>query len=366
MWFNRSGSACLLLMCVLSRDASAQTKKPSAKATLRPETSTAQSKARLLAPDDGLSIISAALQARDHTSATPDCSHLVHAIYERAGFSYAYVNSSDLYAGVAEFRRVTRPQTGDLVAWPGHVGIVVSPPQKSFFSSLRTGLGVDEYDSTYWKSRGTPRFFRYARSDAPKPAENRQLTRTALKTTPTDQQQEDSNTETASPEDSEPTVSLPQTQAIESSRPAAQDVSNALSQALEQSTEALRAQNVFRLTRPLMIVSRLQVQKVKLKGDRGWADVRITQSVSLSNGEPNLKKRDEKQRLPMRRRDEDTWEIILPQQAFYIHQDSAVPILARQLAAMTEAAPSGNARQKAQLAQLLNRLLEVSDPQTQR
>src|SRR5271157_4114458 len=72
----------------------------------------------LLSLDEGLSVLGAALESRVRLGAQSDCSHLVHAIYERAGFPYPYVNSSDLYAGTSEFRRVTRPQPGDLVAWP--------------------------------------------------------------------------------------------------------------------------------------------------------------------------------------------------------------------------------------------------------
>jgi len=56
---------------------------------------------------------------------------------------------------------VTRPQPGDLVVWPGHVGIVVNPAERSFFSRLRSGPGVDAYDAPYWKERGEARFFRY-------------------------------------------------------------------------------------------------------------------------------------------------------------------------------------------------------------
>lgn len=52
---------------------------------------------RTLSPDDRLSVIVAALDSK--TRPERDCSHLVHAIYERAGFAYAYASSSDLYVG---------------------------------------------------------------------------------------------------------------------------------------------------------------------------------------------------------------------------------------------------------------------------
>jgi cell wall-associated NlpC family hydrolase len=117
-----------------------------------------------LTPDDGLSVIAAALDAHVRASRQRDCSHLVHAIYLRAGFPYPYASSSDLYDGAGNFERVTHPQPGDLVVWPGHVGIVVNPAQRIFFSRLRSGPGVDDYDAQYWKGRGEARFFRYVKS----------------------------------------------------------------------------------------------------------------------------------------------------------------------------------------------------------
>jgi cell wall-associated NlpC family hydrolase len=118
-----------------------------------------------LSPDDGLSVIAAALDARVKPARQPDCSHLVHAIYLQAGFPYPYASSSDLYDGTDEFQRVARPQPGDLVVWPGHVGIVVNPAQRAFFSRLRRGPGVDAYDTQYWKQRGQARFYRYVKTD---------------------------------------------------------------------------------------------------------------------------------------------------------------------------------------------------------
>ena len=102
---------------------------------------------RSLTTDDGLSVIAAALDSRVRLYSGNDCSHLVHAIYARAGFPYSYVSSSALYAGTKEFQRVKRAQPGDLVVWPGHVGIVVNPARHEFFSTLSSGPGIDTYDA---------------------------------------------------------------------------------------------------------------------------------------------------------------------------------------------------------------------------
>jgi len=118
---------------------------------------------RTLSPDDRLSVIAAALDSKGRPER--DCSHLVHAIYERAGFTYAYASSSDLYVGVEGFQRVTRPQPGDLVVWRGHVGIVIRPSRHVFFSLMRTGPGIDDYEAPYWTGRGQARFYRYVKND---------------------------------------------------------------------------------------------------------------------------------------------------------------------------------------------------------
>jgi cell wall-associated NlpC family hydrolase len=159
MWVSRV-CAALLMVCVLtSRDSTAQSRHKK-DATGR-TTASVRRQSALIGPEDGLSVLGAALDTHRHTARKLDCSHLVHTIYERAGFSYDYVNSSDLYQGTNDFQRVKHPRPGDLVVWPGHVGIVVNPAQHSFYSALGSGSGVDSYDSTYWQERGRARFFRY-------------------------------------------------------------------------------------------------------------------------------------------------------------------------------------------------------------
>ena len=112
----------------------------------------------LLTRDESLSIIGAALNTRT----TPaDCSHLVHAIYQAAGYPYPYAPSSDLYRGTAPFRRVNHPQPGDLAVWRGHAAIVVNPAQKTFFGSTTTGLRVESSNLDYWRHQGSPRYYRY-------------------------------------------------------------------------------------------------------------------------------------------------------------------------------------------------------------
>jgi cell wall-associated NlpC family hydrolase len=122
---------------------------------------------RLLPPVDGLTVLAAALKLRAQLDSGYDCSHLVHTVYDQAGFPYKYATASELYAGISEFRRVWHPQPGDLVVFHSgphaHVGIMVNPARRLFFSGLSHGPGVSSYASRYWRARGYPRFFRYIR-----------------------------------------------------------------------------------------------------------------------------------------------------------------------------------------------------------
>jgi cell wall-associated NlpC family hydrolase len=90
-----------------------------------------------------------------------DCTHLVHYLYQQSGLGYPYADSTKLYQGVKDFRRVVRPRAGDVIVWPGHAGIVVDPEEHTFVSALRTGVKVSSYISDYWRNRGRPRFLRY-------------------------------------------------------------------------------------------------------------------------------------------------------------------------------------------------------------
>ena len=152
-------SVTFVLLMVLGSLGSAQQRQKHGRPVEEPPIPKAP---RLISLDEGMAIIGAALQVRYRGHPRKDCSHLVHDIYEKAGFPYRYADSGELYQGIDAFRQVTHPQPGDLTVWRGHAAIVVNPAQHTFFSSTRAGLQVQSYDLMYWKRRGTPRFFRYA------------------------------------------------------------------------------------------------------------------------------------------------------------------------------------------------------------
>jgi len=159
-------SAIQAVLCGLAISVCAAQTIPSEKATSYPPIKgKAHNDEKLLSADDGLAVISAALDSRVPRPSERDCSHLVHAVYERAGFPYAYADSDDLYKGVEGFQRVRHPQPGDVIVWRGHAGIVVHPSRHVFFSFKTAGPATDDYAAPYWRRRGQPRFYRYVKND---------------------------------------------------------------------------------------------------------------------------------------------------------------------------------------------------------
>jgi NlpC/P60 family len=370
---------CLLLLCAFASDKSSAQRtvlnRGNQAATSRtvPEIANRHENpatARLLSLDDGLSILGAALESRVHLIAKSDCSHLVHAVYERAGFPYRYVSSSDLYIGVNEFRRVTRTQPGDLVVWPGHVGIAISPGQHSFYSVLHSGLGVETYDAPYWRARGRPRFYRYFKgAPATVKAAIPGLTPTTLGSaeshdepavgSPRFDPQETTRAKTQSHvahAEVQP-ANLPITSVVKSVQPRADEITEALSQAFNDTGEALHGKDLFLLPQPLVVFDKLEIEGVSIERGHGWVAVRIQRPLSVTGGQVKQTVREERQRWLLLRRDENTWEVVLPQGAIYLPRDAAVRVLARQLAVLTDNREMPSLREKAQIARLLSTLL---------
>jgi len=60
---------------------------------------------------------------------------------------------ADEFADSPYFQKVDQPRAGDLVHWPGHIGIVLDPDHGIFIGS-QTSTGVEEanYKSGWWNS----------------------------------------------------------------------------------------------------------------------------------------------------------------------------------------------------------------------
>ena len=332
-----------------------------AKQTVRPGASSPHATVRLLDENDGLAVLGAALETRHKTAQSSDCSHLVHAIYEKAGFSYKYEPSRHLYAGSAgDFQRVWQPQAGDLVVWPGHAGIVVNPAQHTFYSALRSGFGVQPYDSVYWKGRGRPRFYRYIKARPSQVLAARRevgFKPTGLSTANTDDgisfSTDADDTTASSVEPIPPVPAAPVS--VRFARPKAEQIRTSLADYFRAGVDG-SLQTQSHVNQPVAAFDGFDVQKVHVKDNIGWAQIHFRRFVWL-NGQENLGKPRDTQRF-MIRRSGDGWEMVFPQDAVYVPRDVAVKMLAHQLAALADAGAEGKSDQKVLLARWLNTLLE--------
>jgi len=129
--------------------------------------------------------------------------------------------------------------------------------------------------------------------------------------------------------------------------------------AIDADADSLRNSDVFKLTRPLIVVSKLETKTVKIHGGEGKATVRITAMLSVDAENVNMGKQLQTQTWTLRRRDRNSWEVSFPQDAIYVRRDLAVRALSHQLTALADAEESAaNLHQKSQLAHMLNAILE--------
>jgi hypothetical protein len=342
--------------------------KPAAKPATHSSVQSAKpgTNARLLDDNDGLAVLGAALETRHRSAQSSDCSHLVHAIYEKAGFSYKYESSRDLYAGDDGFQRVWQPQAGDLIVWPGHAGIVVNPAQHTFYSALRSGFGVQPYDSVYWRGRGRARFFRYIKARPSqvlaarrvaglKPAGLSSARAEGTRTSSADP--EDSNDESVEPAETAPALTaVPAT--VMFAHPKAELIKAALAEHFQAPAESSSSKPQLDVSQLVAAFDRFDVQKVHVKGNIGWAQIHFHGLVALNTRDTRSAKPRDTQRFMMRRVGSDGWELILPDDMAYLRRDVAVKMLAHQLASLADSGSAGKPEQKLLLARWLNTLLE--------
>ena len=348
---------------------------------------------RLLNAEEGRSIVNAAWEEEQSATGTKDCSHLVHDVYMSAGYEYRYDSSFELFAGNESFVRVRFPHTGDLIVWPGHVGIVVDPLQHSFYSLLSTGWGEQDYEGPYWKSRGRPRFYRYkvqnggvlSAAKAAEPPQLPNVKRDAAGTNPEDRSSFGSGEHSgpnrapqmvseraqliygqpvpAELTDAATTFQIPSSilVAAGSKPPTREEVAEGISELSDAAGNALRTDDPFRARVPMVFVEQFSVEHIDIKRDQGWASLAIDWKVCISGGTTQVKQRQEKVRWELRRT-ESGWEALSPPDRAFVSHDVAVKNLARHLSRLAESEGASTHReavlqQESQLANLLNALL---------
>ena len=345
---------------------------------------------RLISAKEGRKIAAAALDGEETFRDAQDCSHLVHQIYTEAGYDYAYASSFDLYAGHGSFRRVRHAQAGDLIAWPGHVGIVLDSARHSFYSLVRSGLQAEDYLSPYWRSRGRARFYRYvvatgseirtAKVTRPAPPTESSLAgKSGRRTTEELAQAERANPNQAASEaslrskaiaapvapDTDTTAEpLPSSIVIttEHRAPTAQEALDGITELNKAAAEVLHTAEPLNVKTPIVVFDEVHVERIEVKRDKGWAHLQMDSHVRIGTDGTDFKRRREKVRWELRR-DASGWSAIAPTDRAYVARDSAVRVLATQLAEMTQSDAAAQHQenvigQEARIANLLSALLQ--------
>jgi NlpC/P60 family len=369
------------LCCALPSIASGQTTAPPREA---------HPKVRLATAKEGRAIVTVVLAHEQPAPGAEDCSHLVHEIYERAGFVYPYASSNELYAGSESFARVKNPQPGDVIVWPGHAGIVFDVKHHLFYSVVRTGLETSDYEAPYWRARGRPRFYRYivgnhagivtAKSlTATRASENaeRQDTGQVVEEASREEDSAAKKTATAAAErtavyaSADPettrvaaTTAPPQSIAVGSGRkqPTREQIGAGISELSNTAANVLRTGDAAGGGTPVVILDRLQVESVEFKHDRGWAVVQVESRASIAEDQTDFTKRSEEVRWELRR-GKSGWEAVSPADRTFVSRDAAVKSLSAQLAKLAQSSDGPEQavsirQQESRLAKLLSVILE--------
>jgi hypothetical protein len=338
---------------------------------------------RPIARTEGRKILAAIPTVDVESESETDCSHLVHDIYEQAGFPYEYVSSRELYVGSTNFTRVRVPQAGDLVVWRGHVGIVIDPQQHSFFSFVSSGPNTQFYDSPYWRSRGIARFFRYV-TDKPLHAA-RTLEADHLDRKPLQVQGDSGSSENHPPSELSkqaparashplPAVDTSSSTTIETPReivlqvagknPSPEEVAAAFVEMNQDFGESLRTGSLNSPGKSIVVYRELRVLAVQIKGKRGTALVRIESLAAPADTQKSSQLRWREQSLEFEKTKRG-WVMSPLKDAAYVNREVALRVLSVRLADLaknTDATPEQE-REQTQIIRFLN-LLAIDNSAT--
>jgi hypothetical protein len=368
----------------------------------------------LVSAEQGQAVADFAMQSGPRVRPKPDCSHLVHLLYARAGLIYPYEDSRVLYRGVDDFQRVKTPQPGDLAVWLGHVGIVLSPEEKTFLSSVRSGIITESWTAPHWARRGRPHFFRYRigpsanlellaaiMSDGPTlrdPAIRNEDTKTASVQAPdlrneAARNDDTQDAETPSEDSHGPQrhgdVPLPRKDRGDEDRPykdrryedrrdtAAESVASgstafvavihqrktpgkreivaAIVDSGNARAQELTAGRTLDLDRPISVFDRVEVTRIKMKHESGSVVVKLSETMSQEGGRVLAARMTERE-LSMTRRRDGVWIISDPRRRTYIPQAQALGVFESQAEIFLRRAPNSSGTRA--LVKALDRLYD--------
>jgi hypothetical protein len=324
----------------------------------------------LLSPEQGEALAAFAAQSEKRIHLKPDCSHLVHQLYARAGLIYPYEDSRVLYRGISDFKRVKTPQPGDLAVWIGHVGIVLSPEEKTFLSSVHSGIMTESWMAPHWVRRGRPRFYRYrigpeadmnllarimdddahpetGAQDSVRNGVSPQLPSgsSAIADSRAEEMQLESNKQarqdaTSTNEIGHDSGSIVAT-IIQRQMPSRSQIVAAIMESSRARARQLTSGETLDAARPFSVFSRIEVEKIKVKHESGWVTLQLSEMMCAEDGRI-LPARTMERELLISHRSDGTWVITDPQDRTYLAEEQALEIFQRQAEFFLQQAPNSS------------------------
>ena len=336
------------------------------------------------------------MQSGPRVRPKPDCSHLVHLLYARAGLIYPYEDSRVLYRGVDDFERVKTPQPGDLAVWLGHVGIVLSPEDKTFLSSVRSGIITESWTAPHWVRRGRPHFFRYRigpsanltllaaiMDDGPgiRNKDIRAAGGPAVAARSEDRQTEDHQTQDRQAEDrradarnadaenedagsgargggadstaddSTATIAV----IHQRKTPSKQQIVAAILESGNARAQELTAGRTLNLNHPISVFDRVEVTRIKMKHESGSITLKLHETMSQED-ERVIAARIMERELSMVRRSDGAWIISDPRRRTYVPQAQALGVFESQAEIFLRRTPNSSGTRA--LVKALDRLYD--------
>ena len=328
----------------------------------------------LLSAEQGQAVAEFAEHPGPGVRPKPDCSHLVHLLYAQAGLIYSYQDSRVLYRGVSDFERVKTPQPGDLVVWLGHVGIVLSPEEHTFLSSVRSGIITESWTASHWSARGRPHFFRYrigpdtnmallaavmndngnaqiqSRGEvsngptATFPSRERNGARRTRPAEPATQAGRNAPapwdelgraTADEAGVDSRSIVALVR----QREKPNKHEIAAAIMESSSGRAQRLISGQILDLDHPLSVFERLEVVKVRIRHESGSVTLKLSEIMSQEAGRVFPANTVERELSVYRRRD-GVWVISDPRDRTYLPQGQALNVFERQAEIFLQRAPN--------------------------
>jgi hypothetical protein len=245
--------------------------------------------------------------------------------------------------------------------WLGHVGIVLSPEDKTFLSSVHSGIITESWTAPHWIRRGRPRFYRYRIGlDAdmnllakimngdrlpdkgiPLPSSATQATAGSqgdeLQEERTEPSVQDGRDNKESGRDSASIVAIIDQRQLPSRR----EIAAAIMENSKARAHKLIAGETLDLARPFSVFSRLEIKKINVKHERGSVTLNVTEAMSQEEGRI-LPPRTTEHELAIVHRSDGAWVISDPQQRTYLPEKDALETFERQADINLRQAPNSS------------------------